>query len=234
MSLQRHELTMNTFKIKQAMDAMRADKAARVLAKPLVNTVTNEEKIMVLGQNEAEFLFEAITRPGGEFPQLTEVDISSNTTLKIVYGHYRPDYYNNASHSLIGRTALAQSKHTLTTIEYFEDQRCVFDIKVVDIEFIDEPIEGRCSHCDDKHLTNYVAFAALVEVSNELALKTVPTDSRVAFLKKEELISDFFERDGMWVMDLEETTVPDDEVINKKNWKKFAQLEKSRLLASYI
>ena len=216
---------------------MRADGVSRVVGVRLALKGSDRHTMKILGHNEESLLLATLSKAPSEHPDIHLLDDSECQTLKIVYGQYRPDFSDTSPHGMIKHQVtkdLEQGK--LIAFDHQDEAHYCIHLDVEDILLSDTPIDGFCSHCEDKHSTNYVAFAALLRVHSAMDLREPYQAGVAAFVHNpdQDVVTNFYNRAGIYVFDLEETEIPNSASLTRDNWQEYVKMEKARLVSQYI
>ncbi|NOI31812.1 hypothetical protein [Vibrio coralliilyticus] len=228
---------MNVFKIKQSLEELRQAEGTYLGAKRL-SRVDGGETLLLMNYQESLLVAKTIGKKPEQYGEIQECsynDEYQNTlTKRLVYGHYRPQYGSKISHDAVKAQIRTEVNKWLVSIT--DDSESSFAAAIIDLKVVSEPIAGRCAHCEDKHETNFVAFAALALLPKEVELIDPKGEPLVLFLRHHDLsiVSDFYNREGIYVLNLEEEDVPIGTEITEENWQSYISLEKAKLFAQYI
>ncbi|MCG9575418.1 hypothetical protein L1D14_04125 [Vibrio tubiashii] len=228
---------MNVFKIRQSLEELRQSEGTYLAAQRL-SRVDGGESLLLMNYQESLLVDKTIGKKPEQHGVISECsydDAYEDTlTKRLVYGHYRPQYGSEISHDAVKAQIRTEVDKWLVSIT--DDAESSFAAGIVDLKVVSEPIAGRCAHCEDKHETNFVAFAALALLPKEVELSDPKGEPLVLFLRRHDLslVSDFYNRDGIYVLNLEEEDVPKGTEITEENWQSYVSLEKAKLFAQYI
>lgn len=228
---------MNVFKIKQSLEELRQAEGSYLGAKKL-SRVDGEETLLLMNYQESLLVDKTIGKKPEQYGVIQECsyddEYQDSLTKRLVYGHYRPQYGSEISHDAVKAQIRTEVDKWLVSIT--DDAASSFAAGIVDLKVVSDPIAGRCDHCENKHETNFVAFAALALLPKEVELTDPKGEPLVLFLRRHDLslVSDFYNRDGIYVFNLEEEDIPKGTVINEETWHSYIALEKAKLFAQYI
>lgn len=223
--------------IKEALENARLRDGQYIVLKEL-KLLNGEVDLQMMNFVESEFTIRVLGKSPEHFVPVKEIDYSDkdeeNLAQRIIYGHYRPCYDSDESHEDLKVTVNEEVDKWLVSIT--DEGYSSFGAGFADIEIVQKPTKARCPHCEDPHEVNFVAFAALVNIPDWIDL-TDPTGEPVLLFTRHfnlDLATDFLNRTGIYVLNLQETEIPIDIKMTDVNWRDYIDLNKANLFAQYI
>lgn len=225
---------MNNFDIKAFLDNTKKNGESRIVAIDLERKDGGREMV-TFGHGEIDFLNSTLGKSPSSYPSIVEVNSKDAPTIKLVYGQYRPTYSDLRDQPLITENLKRLLCKPLVTIDSGTDHYYAVKFKVLDYKLVEDQVIAYCSHCEDPHETNYVAFALLVEIHQDLQIGDLSYGCQIAFHADPDMdvVGNFYNREGLIVLDLEESEL-DSTRLNANNWLTSIKLDKAKLVSKYI